>query len=117
MERLDIEKMIDERLAHKESVNKSVISGLFYDFKEVVLVQFAKITEKIETLIEERRKTNGRIEKLEAKITQLELVDATIIEQLKGMEKVEKKEWDIKTIIIGTLFGAGITLLMKFLIK
>lgn len=117
MEKLEIEKMIDERLVHKENVNKSVISGLFYDFKEVVLVQFAKITEKIETLIEERRKTNGRIEKLEAKIAQLELVDATIIEQLKAMDKTEKKEWDIRTIIIGTMIGSIATFLLRGLIK
>lgn len=124
MERIEIEKMIKEHITHKETGDKSVISGLFYDFKEIILIAFTKMTGELEMiktrlseLVEQRKITNGRIEKLESKIAHLELVNATIFEKLTGIDKTEKKEWDIKTIIIGTMIGAIATFLLKGLIK
>lgn len=124
MERNEVISLIKEHLTHKETGDKTVISGLFHAFKEDMLVVFTRVTGELEfiktrllELVDQRKITNEKIEKLEAKIAQLELTDATVIEKLNIIDKTEKKDWDVKTIIIGTMIGGVGTFLMKFLIK
>lgn len=99
MERLDVEKLIDERLAHKENVNKSVISGLFYDFKEEVVVSLAKIEMKLGELANYQKIANGRTGKLEEEVAKLKEVDVLISERVKNLrmngEKTNGRIWQV----------------------
>lgn len=117
MEKIDVEKMIDERLAHKENVNKTVISGLFYDFKEEVMsflakydskeevvVALTKIEMKLGELANYQKIANGRTNKLEEEVAKLKEVDVLISERVKNLrtsgEKTNGRIWQV---IIGVV--------------
>jgi len=106
MERIDIEKLIKEHLAHKETGDKTVISGLFYSFKEEILVALAKIESKIEELSNHQKIANGRTGKLETEVHKLRETDILMGEQLKNLridgEKTSGRFWQI---IIGVVIA------------
>ena len=106
MEKLEVEKLIKEHLAHKETGDKSVISGLFYSFKEEMLVALMKIEMKLGELSEHQRIANGRTVKLEGEVHKLREADVLMGEQLKNLrvngEKTNGRIWQI---IIGVIIA------------
>ena len=106
MERIDIEKLIKEHLAHKETGDKTVISGLFYSFKEEILVALAKIESRIGELSNHQKTANGRTGKLEEEVHKLREADVLIGERVKNLridgEKTSGRFWQI---IIGVVIA------------
>ena len=117
MERIEIEKMIKEHLAHKETGDKSVISGLFHSFKEDMLVALTEIKVKISELSEHQKVANGRTGKLEDKVSELQKVDATILERMSNNKEIVdnrgKMLWDIVKYVLIAIIGATITYTIK----
>mgnify|MGYP001570171219 FL=1 len=106
MEKLEVEKLIKEHLAHKETGDKTIISGLFYSFKEEMLVALTKIEGKIGELVEHQKIANGRTGKLEGEVHKLREADVLMGEQLKNLrndgEKTSGRIWQV---IIGVVIA------------
>lgn len=106
MEKTEIEKMIKEHLAHKETGDKTVISGLFYALKEDVLIGFTKMETQLLGLLEQKKIQNGRTDKLEEAVNKLREADILVIEQLKNLKtNGEKTNGRIWQIIIGVVIA------------
>lgn len=98
--------MIKEHLTHKETGDKTVISGLFFSFKEEMLVALAKIEMKLGELANYQKIANGRTNRLEETVHKLEEVDVLMSEQLKNIrqndEKTNSRIWQV---IIGVVIA------------
>lgn len=121
MERLEIEKMIKENIAHKETGDKTVISGLFHSFKEDIkenmIVSLAKIEMKMNELANYQKIANGRMGKLEEEVIKLKETDILVGERVKNLrtdgEKTSGRIWQI---IIGVV-SAVILSALGYIIK
>lgn len=104
MERTEIERMIREQLTHKETGDKSVISGLFFSFKEDMLIALTKIEMKLGELANYQKTANGRTGKLEEAVSRLQKADILMSEQLKNIntseEKTNSRIWQV---VIGVI--------------